>query len=486
VNVAVIGAGPVGIYFAKLCLDKGYKVTLIDPGNFSEESNLLTKKNYLFRTPSAIPDGVHRIGGGSTQWHARISEFISKDFDNWPFQKSELEIHYQTLYKFLNVGELNDQEVINEFFAYESDNLPSELKLRSFRFCKSNFFTNLFEEIKNNKNLEVLAGHFCIKASKNMETTKLRIELLKKNFDVISRDFDKIVISCGTLQTTAVIQRSLESLQLSSKNVLGNYLMEHLEGYVGTITIKKKHIEKTFSRLILDERNRAIDKFEGIGIAFSLAKNTFLQNQLNVQFEIRKFMPKPYFLAKIKNKHIFKSPYLAKLFSILLFLEKSFRFMFRKIRMYSEFFIGKERFSIYVKSEELAYENSKAFLGDVSKNILTYDHKVRDETFALLHVSLRNFEELFNANFKIKFKYFKELRELESLRTFFGANWHPMGTVRMGSDPEQSICDPDLEVHGVKNLFILSAAVFPSGSNTNPTFTTLALANRLAKSRHFN
>ena len=485
-NVAVVGAGPVGIYFAKRCLDKGYKVTLIDSGNSSEESNLLTKRNYLFRTPSSIPDGVHRIGGGSTQWAGRISEFLVEDFRDWPLKKSDLETHYQNLYKFLNVGELNDQEIINEFFAYESNNLPSELKLRSFRFCKPNFFINLFEQIKNNINLEVLSGSFCIKAIQDSKNSKLRIELLTKNFDITSKYFDKIVIACGTLQTTAVIQRSIESSQQSSKDVLGNYLMEHLEGYIGTIKIKKKNIKKTFRRLILDERNRAIDKFEGIGVAFSLAKNTFLQNQLNVQFEIRKFMPKPYLFVKIKNKYILKSKYLAQLLSFLLFLEKSFRFVFRKIRIYVECFVGKERFSIYVKSEELAYENSKAFLDDVSKNILTYDHKVNDKTFTLLHESLVSFEEIISESFQVKIKYYRELIKLENLRNFFGANWHPMGTVRMGVDPELSICNPDLEVHSVKNLFVLSAAVFPSGSNTNPTFTTLALADRLVNSNYFS
>jgi hypothetical protein len=484
-NVAVVGAGPVGIYFTKLCLDKGYKVTLIDSGNFSGESNLLTKKNYLFRTPSSIPDGVHRIGGGSTQWAGRMSEFLVEDFHDWPMKKSDLETHYQTLYKFLNVGELDDQEVIDEFFAYESNNLPSELKLRSFRFCKPNFFMNLFEEIKNHINLEVLTGHFCIKAIQDSEH-KLRIELLTKNFDITSRYFDKIVIACGTLQTTALIQRSVELIQPRSENFLGNYLMEHLEGYVGTLKIKRKHVNKIFSRLTLDENNRAINKFEGIGIAFTLATSTLPQNQLNVQFEIRKFMPKPYLLAKIIGKHNFKSVYSAKLFSFMLFLEKGFRFIFRKIRVHCEFFIGRELFSIYVKSEELAYENSKVFLDDVSKNILTYDHKVSEETFALLLLHLRNFEEIFNSKFKVKLKYFKELKELDGVRTFFGANWHPMGTVRMGVDPELSICNSDLEVHGVKNLFVVSAAVFPSGSNTNPTFTTLALADRLAKSSYFN
>lgn len=483
-NVAVVGAGPVGIYFAKLCLDKGYKVTLIDSGNISEESNLLTKKNYLFRAPSSIPDGVHRIGGGSTQWAGRISEFLVEDFHDWPIKKSDLETHYQTLYKFLNVGELNDQEVIDEFFAYESNNLPKELKLRSFRFCKPNFFINLFEEIKNHINLEVLTGNFCIKAIQDSEH-KLRIELLTKNFDITSRYFDKIAIACGTLQTTGLIQRSLKSFQPSSENVLGKYLMEHLEGYIGTIKIKRKQVKKIFRRLILNEKNKAIDEFEGIGIAFTLVSSILQQNQLNVQFEIRKFMPKPYLLLKILDKHNLKSVDSTKLFSFLLFLEKGFRFIFRKIRARCEFLIGKDLFSIYVKAEELAYGNSRAFLEDVSKNILTYDHKVSEKTFDLLLLHLQKFEEIFNKNFKVKLKYFKEIKKLDGVQTFFGPNWHPMGTARMGTDPNLSICNPNLEIHGIKNLFVLSAAVFPSGSNSNPTFTTLALADRLAKSCYF-
>ncbi len=67
-NIAIVGAGPVGIYFAKLCIDKGYKVTLIESGNLNEESSHLSRKKYVFLSPSAIPEGVHKIGGGSTQW----------------------------------------------------------------------------------------------------------------------------------------------------------------------------------------------------------------------------------------------------------------------------------------------------------------------------------------------------------------------------------------------------------------------------------
>jgi choline dehydrogenase-like flavoprotein len=58
-------------------------------------------------------------------------------------------------------------------------------------------------------------------------------------------------------------------------------------------------------------------------------------------------------------------------------------------------------------------------------------------------------------------------------------NWHPMGTLRMG-EPGKSVVDRNLMLHGVENVYVLSSAVFPTGSNQNPVFTTLALGSRLA------
>jgi len=75
-----VGAGPVGIYSANLCIEKGYRVTLIESGDLNEESSNLSRKKYIFHSPSAIPEGVHKIGGGSTQWRGRISEFLPEDF----------------------------------------------------------------------------------------------------------------------------------------------------------------------------------------------------------------------------------------------------------------------------------------------------------------------------------------------------------------------------------------------------------------------
>ena len=52
---------------------------------------------------------------------------------------------------------------------------------------------------------------------------------------------------------------------------------------------------------------------------------------------------------------------------------------------------------------------------------------------------------------------------------------HPMGTCRMGEDPEQAVVDGRGKVHGWDNLFIADASVFPSSLGVNPQVTVMAI-----------
>ncbi len=57
---------------------------------------------------------------------------------------------------------------------------------------------------------------------------------------------------------------------------------------------------------------------------------------------------------------------------------------------------------------------------------------------------------------------------------------HQMGTMRMGTDPDTSVIDPDHRFHGIPNLYVIDGSVFPTSGGYNPTLTIEALAWRAA------
>ncbi len=56
---------------------------------------------------------------------------------------------------------------------------------------------------------------------------------------------------------------------------------------------------------------------------------------------------------------------------------------------------------------------------------------------------------------------------------------HYMGMTRMHADPRRGVVNEHCEVHGVRNLFVASCSVFPTGGFANPTLTIVALALRI-------
>jgi choline dehydrogenase-like flavoprotein len=64
--------------------------------------------------------------------------------------------------------------------------------------------------------------------------------------------------------------------------------------------------------------------------------------------------------------------------------------------------------------------------------------------------------------------------------SFVSGGWHHMGTTRMSADPKRGVVDPNCRVHGLANLYIGGASVYPTAGAVNPTLTLVALSLRLA------
>jgi choline dehydrogenase-like flavoprotein len=57
---------------------------------------------------------------------------------------------------------------------------------------------------------------------------------------------------------------------------------------------------------------------------------------------------------------------------------------------------------------------------------------------------------------------------------------HILSGLRMGRDPDQSVCDPWGRLHGFDNLYCVDGGLFCSSTPVNPTLTIWALAHRVA------
>ena len=58
---------------------------------------------------------------------------------------------------------------------------------------------------------------------------------------------------------------------------------------------------------------------------------------------------------------------------------------------------------------------------------------------------------------------------------------HPQGGLRIDADPTRGAVRPDFRVHGVENLMVADASLFPSTIVVNPQWTVMALADVAAR-----
>ena len=133
--------------------------------------------------------------------------------------------------------------------------------------------------------------------------------------------------------------------------------------------------------------------------------------------------------------------------------------------------------------EQEPTEDNKVVLGDkkdeygIPKVKLFY--KRSSQTLKTAKIFLEEFANFCLENDLGRIAIEDGIFNLEKLE-LVGDGGHHMGGTRMGDDKLQSVVNSDLKVHGVDNLYVNGSSNFFTGGYTNPTFTIVQLAIRLA------
>lgn len=484
-NFGLVGAGPVGIFLSYLLIQKGHKVTLYEAGNTESENRNLNLSHYTFKTKSKIPSGVHRVGGGSNLWKRRVSEFSSDVFNRndhsgkriWPIEFDELENANEKLFGFLDSSGFRDNQFLNSYLGEVGEEIGQIFSLNLFRFCDENYFVNLLTQLEATNSFKLVTGTLVseIRLPKKSEFDDNRIELvvLKEKSDLPASIFHShVVLTGGCMQSTALVLKSRDVMDNhpSPKNI-GKFLMEHFDGYVGTVRIKRKN-HQILKKLILDEDRRIPSRDFGLGIS-TPCKPDYNETEIAYHLELVKWR-KTYLFDP--NLNIFNG--LPKsIYQICFLAERALKKIPSELRNFIFRLSTTEIYSAWLKGEELPYRDSELQISTDSspRNVkLIYNHKVSKESKILVRRKLREFSTYLKENNLGRFRihlYFHFNRLF-----YTGPNFHPMGSLRMGSDPEDSVVGPDFAVHGSPNVYAVNSGIFPNGSNHNPTAMVLALS----------
>lgn len=481
--IAVIGSGPVGIFVSHQLLKHGKTVALFDAGNATNESSLLNRESYEFVTPSALPKNVHRLGGGSNYWMNRVSQFLDMDFQEhvsrpgtkWPVDLTEIRSHYEALESQVFPCDLNEQQIKTHLLGLVPSGIPQMLTLRPFRYMPEDYFNKLFAEMKLNPNFILKLEHFCVDF-RNLEDSRIEMKFATSGGTVVEIA-DLLIIACGALQSPSLVARSFVA-EGKNPDSIGSQLMEHLEGYIGSIRIKSSQRE-AISPFILDAERRLEHQQFGTGIAL---KEEILQKNgwPNFQVEIVPYIP-DYKLNRVLSIYPDQSmnPVIFFLLTKLAYIERvikkaSYKFIHSVLNLFRISY-----YSVWIKSEEFPSHSSRVIFDPYSSKTI-YNHTVSDLTSKKLREGLLFLSKTFQLEDMGRFHFYSRLfDEEESL--YLRPNWHPMGTLPMREESQLCLVNSKQALVGFNNVYLCDASIFPSGSNSNPVFTALMLALRLSK-----
>jgi choline dehydrogenase-like flavoprotein len=534
-DVAVVGAGAIGIVTALELARSGVRVALIESGLERNDqaaqalSTLDSRQDDYFHSRSELM--IRRqVGGTTALWGGRCVKFDPIDFEDrpltaqapWPIRYEDVEPYLQSAcdwaacgraaFNAREVPELADRELIAGL--PDGDVRTTDLERWAL---PTRFGREYRAALRDASSLTLWTGLTCTEIVTTAAGDRVD-HLVVKTLDgrqgkVVAADY---VIATGGLESTRLLLASNRHHPAGLGNAgghLGRWYMSHVEGRVARVQFATDQVIYAYERdddgvyvrrrFTLDPRlqreagmlNAAVwlvnppisDPSHGSGILSGVyltlisPVGRFLLAEA-IRAKHTQTTGPPQILAHLRNivRDLLPSIRFALTFSYARFV--------RRGRKAPGFFVksADNRYLLHYHGEHLPHWESRVELAEDRdalgmRRIRTHIH-FSDADYDSVRKAIVAIDEHLRRHGAGRVEWLTDDVE-GSVREFLAghAGYHQAGTTRMSATPEGGVVDPNLEVHGVRGLYVASTSVLPTSSQANPTLLGIALGVRLAE-----
>jgi choline dehydrogenase-like flavoprotein len=490
-DVAIVGAGAAGIYLAVTLSRRGRRVLLIESGQFKEDDDrqsLNDLEQTGKRMANALWNRKRVLGGTTTVWPGGALPFTPLDFkkrdwvehSGWPITYETLHPYFAVANRFMGIDERNYGSDILELFGREDPCFDPALI--DYHYCKFATQPNFYKLHKSTLKREVTilynAHLLRIDLGENGQVTRVEIGDFQGGRRTIRvKDF---VLAAGGVETPRILllnDHQVEGGLGSRSGWLGRAFMDHpclVAGYV----------ESRDPRRLQEWFGPRLHGMRRYSVRLSASADWQERNRLlNVSASLMWLYEGDHSGPFSELRSLVKRPRLCSAIRIAKGsgqLAKGLWAIARSGLIYKPGAVAK----ISLMCEQEPLRDSYIALSEQRDRFGARKGRLRCSSAASVSLNLTAVSHVLRP-MRLGMG---RARLLDSLRVdepdyesrLSDVNHH-MGGARMSASADGGVVNDQLQVWGVPNLYICSAAVFPTPSHANPTLTLLALAARLVE-----
>jgi choline dehydrogenase-like flavoprotein len=498
----VVGAGAVGLLLAACLSRQGRKVLVLETGarGYNAASQSLNTSTISGRPHLGVTSGRARLlGGTSTLWGGQLIAFDKIDMEarpwlglaGWPIGRDELSPYYSKVAQVLGLDSTSaDDESVWQEIKLKSPNLDPHFTVILTRWLKEPNLARYFsEELEGSSDLNVLLHAHCTGFQFNDDGKSISaVSIASPSGRKANVKADNVIIASGTIEASRQMLLAAEKGAPWAANPwVGRCFQDHLDARSAKVHIKNKRaFHDKFDNIVV-RGFKYQPKIKSKGSFQEENATTNIAASFVADSDIAEHISK----LKIAIRSIIrgaKPDNLADLFKSIkgassVWLPLVLRYL-RDNRIMQ---VSDRGLYLVTHCEQIPISESRVSLSATERD--AFDMPLVDLNWQVDGREIdgvRRFVKALGAILEAEGIATLEIDprleggDADFLDACQDTN-HQCGGLRMAVSPTDGVTDTNSKVHGCDNLYVAGAAVFPSSSFANPTFTAMALAVRLAE-----